>query len=500
MQLNELGTGPVIPLICRFAWPSLVTMCLHVLYNIVDRVYIGQGCGTDAIAGLSLTAPVAMALGAVGVLVGAGTSSVLSIKLGERDEVGAERTLGQLVAMKLLFGILFPPFLFFVGIDPMLHFMAKSATAQTIAYAHQYIAITIFFNLFAHLAFGLSATIRAAGAPRMSMLCMAVGAVTNIVLDPLFIYDQIPVTFWTLETPLFTIPGLGLKVAGAAWATNIAMFVACACALSYYIGGHSAVRLRLRNVRLYRDLAPRVLAIGLAPCLMIFVGSVINLSLNRSLSVWAGSEAEGSIQIAAFGIYMSAMNLFGMPAQGVQQGLAPVIGYNWGARNYARVRSALDIGLLLTAAATVLACLGAEVFARPLARCFTDDPVSIAAAVRGLRTANIFFWTIFVNVAATTFYQAVGRPHMSILFSLLRQCLVLLPVVWILPKLVQGSAAMASITGIAVEHLPIVAIWAAMPISDLFTQLVNLPFVLRERRALARLAREQSAVPERSLP
>lgn len=488
-KLKVLGSGPIVPLLFRFAWPAIVTMSLHVLYNIVDRIYIGQGCGTDAIAGLALTAPIAMALGAVGVFIGAGTSSVLSIKLGEKDMAGAERTLGQLVAMKLLFGILVPPLLYFLGLNPILHYMAgDGATAATLGYAHQYVTITIFFNLFAHLAFGLSATMRCEGAPRVSMVCMVIGAVANILLDPLFIYDAIPVTFGVLQTPLFTIPGLGLRVAGAAWATNIAMMLSCAAGLWYYLSGSSAVRLRASRVRLYSDLAPRVMAIGLAPFLMQLTGSLINFSLNHSFAHWSPTPEEGSLQIAAFGIYMSAMFLFGMPCQGVQQGLAPIIGYNWGAKDYRRVRRAFDIGLGLTGAATLLACLGAECFARPLARCFTDDPAGIAAAVRGLRVANFFFWTIFINVAATTYYQSIGRPKMSILFSLLRQCLVLLPIVWLLPRVVAGTAFAAWIEAHLGMNACIFAVWTAMPISDLVTQAVNLPFVFKERRALRKMA------------
>ena len=490
-KLRELGTGRIVPLLFRFAWPAIVTMSLHVLYNIVDRIYIGQGCGGDAIAGLALTAPIAMALGAVGVFIGAGTSSVLSIKLGEKDMDGAERAVGQLVAMKLLFGLIVPPLVYFFALDPILTLMTGAKTTpEAFAYAHQYVTITIFFNLFAHLAFGLSAVIRCEGAPRASMVCMVVGAIANLILDPLFIYERIPVTFWILEQPLFSIPGLGLKVAGAAWATNLAMMLSCACALFYYLGGRSAVRLRLRRIRLYRDLAPRVLAIGLAPFLMQLTGSLINFSLNRSLARWSPTQAEGTIQIAAFGIYMSSMFLFGMPTHGIQQGLAPIVGYNWGAKDYRRVRRAFDIGLALTAAATTLACLGAEFFARPLARCFTDDPAGIDAAVRGIRVANVFFWTIFVNVAATTYYQSIGRPRMSILFSLLRQCLILLPVVWILPHLVEGTALANWIAAKTGMNPCIFAVWFAMPASDIVTQLVNIPFVFKERRTLARLGRQ----------
>ena len=469
-KLRELATGDILPMLLKFAWPGLVTMVVHVLYNIVDRVYIGQGCGSDAIAGLAMTAPFAMALGAFGVLIGAGSSAVLSIKLGEKDMPGAERTLGQLVAMKLLFGLVVPPLMYFFGIDPILHLMAEdSVTASAFAFAHQYVAITIFFNLFSHLAFGLSAMTRAEGSPRVSMVCMIIGAIANIILDPVFIYDSIPVTFWCLPTPLFTIPGLGLKVAGAAWATNIAMMLSCAAGLFYYWSGRSVVRLRLRCVRLYRDIAWRVLAIGIAPFLMQLIGSLINFSMNHSFAKWSATPEQGTIEISSFGIYMSLMFLFFMPSMGVQQGLAPIVGYNWGARSFKRVKRSFDIGLALTAGATVLASLCAEIFAHPLCRCFTDDPDGVVSATRALRIAMCGFWSVFINVAATTYYQSIGRPKTSIILSLLRQCLVLLPIVWVLPYFMDDK---------------ILAIWLAMPISDIVTQIVNLPLVFRERRKL----------------
>ena len=460
-----MGAGRILPLILKYAWPAVVTMTINQLYNVVDRVYIGHGCGADAIAGLTLTFPIMGALGAVGVLIGMGSSSILSIRLGAGDRDGAEKALGSCVAMKLLFGLTVPPLMFFFGFRPILALMAGAGTtAETLRLAHQYLAIVIFFNIFAHLGFGLSATMRAEGSPRQSMYCMITGCATNIVLDPLFIFDRIPLFGTGLA-----IPGLGLRVAGAAWATNISMMVTCGTALLFYLRRKSVVRLRVRRVRVYRDITPKALAIGLSPCLMQIMGAVIGFSLNHAFAAWSATPEQGTIEISAFGIANTLSFLFFIPSVGVQQGLAPIIGYNWGAGNYRRVRECLVLGLKLTALATFAVFLGTELLPRIGARAFAKDPAVIAATVKALRISNIFIWTIFVNVAATTYFQAIGRPRVAILLSLLRQFICLLPLVWILPHLIG-------------DH--VLAVWLALPISDIVAQLATLPPLVREFRWL----------------
>ncbi len=461
-KLKDLGSGYILPLLFRYAWPALVTMTLNQLYNIVDRIYIGQGCGPDAIAGIALTFPVMGALAAIGVLIGMGSSAVLSIALGEGDTVKAERALGQCVALKVLFGLLFPPLMYFFGIGPIISLMAGAdgATPETIGFARQYLDITIFFNIFSHLAFGLSATMRAEGSPLQSMRAMIVGFAVNLILDPIFIFK------------------FGMGVAGAAWATNIAMIVACASAFRHYVFGHPVVKLRACRIRVYRDLAPRALSIGLSPCLMQMMGALICFSLNHAFTRWSGTPEEGTIQICAFGISNAIAFMFHMPTQGVQQGLAPIIGFNWGAKNYARVRRALDIGTGITAMCLLCAFVIMELLPATLSRAFAADENAVAASAFALRISNIMVWTIFVNIIATTYFQSVGRPRTAILLSILRQCVVLLPVVWILPHFMDDK---------------ILAIWLAIPISDIITAIASLPVIVIERRKLKKATAAQAA-------
>lgn len=468
-KLDEMGAGKIFPLILRYAWPAVVTMTINQLYNVVDRIYIGQGCGPDAIAGLTLTFPIMGALGAIGVLIGMGASTILSINLGAGKTDDAERALGQCVAMKLLFGFVFPPLMYFFGFRPLLAMMAgDGATQATIDLALRYLSITIFFNLFAHLGFGLSATMRAEGSPRQSMCCMVIGCLTNVILDPFFIFKSIPLGF--IKDGL-SLPGLGMGVEGAAWATNISMVVTCLTALSFYLSGKSVVRLRLCRIGIFKDLAPRALAIGLSPCLMQLMGAFIGFSMNHAFAKWSGSLENGTIQICALGIVNTTMFLFFIPTAGVQQGLAPIIGFNWGAENFGRVRKSLVLGLRLTALTCVVTCAAMLIFARLFSRCFASDAVVVDAASRAIRIANCMIWTIFVNVAATTYFQAVGRPRTAILLSLLRQCLCLLPIVWILPHFMD-------------DH--ILAIWIAMPISDVVAQIATIPPLLKEYKMLVK--------------
>lgn len=475
-KLRDLRSGRILPLLFRYAWPALVTMTLNQLYNVIDRIYIGQGCGPAAIAGLTLTFPIMGSLAAIGVLIGMGSSAILSIKLGEGDMPGAERALGQCVALKLLFGVVFPPLMYFFGIGPIVDYMAGlGTTTEAIGYAKLYLRVLIFFNIFAHLGFGLSATMRAEGSPKQSMFCMMVGCFANLILDPIFIFRSIPIPGTGL-----VLPGLGLQVLGAAWATNISMMATCATAVWFYLSGRSVVRLRLSRIRIYRDIVLRVLAIGLSPCFMQMMGALFCFSINHAFSRWSGTLEEGTIQICSFGIVASVAFIFHTPAIGIQQGVAPIIGFNWGAKNGRRVLESLDKGLLLTGSFLFFGFLCMEFFAPWLCRAFAKQPEAVAAAAWGLRVSNIFIWSIFINVCATTYFQSIGKPRMAILLSVLRQCLLLIPSVWILPHFME-------------DH--ILAIWLAMPVSDVLTAIATIPPLVRERRRLRLMGDAPESVP-----
>ena len=460
-RLKELAEAPLGRLVARFSWPALVSMTLSALYSVVDRIYIGQGCGQDAMAGLTLVFPVMMVFGAFGVFVGAGHAAVLSIKLGEGDRTACEKVLGELLALKLLFFFVLPP-LVFIFLDPILRLTGgASVTPGAFAMAKTYLRLVIFSHIFSHIAFGLSAAMRCEGGVVPSMMCMVVGFGVNLVLDPIFIF------------------GFGMGVAGAAWATNIAMACSCAWALWYYRPGHSAVRLRWRRIGLYRAYLAKACGIGLSPALQQLAGSLVNVSLQLAFAYWAADETSATAQIASLGIFQMVTMSFVMPLMGVQQGIAPVMGYNWGARNFRRVREALFLGLKTSTVVVSVAAALAVFAPEPIVRLFTDgtDAAFMRLAAGDLRVSNCMLWCIGLNVVASTYFQSVGRPRIAILLSLLRQVVCLIPCIWVLPYL-------ARLTGLCA---PATAIWLAMPISDVLACLATVPPFFSHARFLARI-------------
>lgn len=436
-NVEELASGSLGRLLLKYSWPALVAMSLNALYSVVDRFYIGQGCGESAIAALTLAMPITMLLGALGVFVGAGHGAILSIKLGEGDRVACEKILGELVALKLLFFLTLMPIIFF-NLDTIIGWCGGAkVSAAAFADAKLYMQIVLFSHIFSHLSFGLSALMRAEGSAMKSMTCMIIGFGANLILDPIFIF------------------GLKLGIAGAAWATNIAMFLSFVYAAWYYVSRRSHVAFHFRRVFIYPKYLVRAAGIGFAPFFQHLLGSLINVSLAAAFAKWAIDEAAATTQIASLGVFQSALILTIMPVLGAQQGIQPIIGYNWGARNYARVRSALILGLWVTTviciAATVL--LVVPPFPELVTKLFvsSDNTKLVEIASRDLQLSNCMLWCIGLNIVATTFFQSIGRPMMAVVLSTMRQGFVMLPIIWILPYFMDDKTF---------------AIWLCMPVSD----------------------------------
>lgn len=452
-RVAKLATGKIGRLLLEYSWPALVAMSLNALYAVVDRFYIGKGCGEDAMAGLTLTFPLMMFFCAFGVWVGAGHAALLSIKLGEGNRTACEKLLGELVALKLLLFVTLPPLVFF-NLDTVLGWCGGAkVSAEAFTCAKRYLELVLFFHVFSHLSFGLSAMMRSEGNAIRSMMCMVIGFGANLILDPILIF------------------GFGMGIEGAAWATNIAMAMSCAFALGHYLCGKSAVRFRLRRIGIYREFFWRAGAIGFSPFLQQLLGAAINVSLAAAFAKWAVDETEATTQIASLGVVQSMLILVLMPILGAQQGLQPIIGYNWGARNYRRVRETVMTGLWMTTAIVVVACIIQTVppFPEWMARMFvaSDNPELLKLAASDLQICNCMFWCISLNIVATTYFQSIGKPMTAVVLSVLRQGVCMLPVIWILPYFMQNRT---------------LAIWLSMPISDITCCLMTLvPFILHIR-------------------
>ncbi len=482
-KTRELATENPAKLLLKYSWPALVAMTLSALYSVVDRLYIGRGCGEAAMAGLTLNFPVMMLFGAFGVFVGAGHAAVLSIKLGAGDRTACEKILGQMVAFKLVFFFILPPLVFF-NADTVLGWCGGGRLSpQALDCARRYLKIVLFSHLFSHLAFGFSALMRSEGSARSSMMCMVVGFGSNVILDPFFIFGPSNPVVLRLFGRSWSLPGLDMGIEGAAWATNIAMFASFAYAAWHFTSGRAVVRLRLSRIRFYRGLIAKPCGIGFAPFLQQLLGSVINLALSASFSKWAEDEASATAQVASLGVFQSVLILTLMPVLGAQQGIQPIIGYNWGARNFKRVRSAAVSGFWITSAICVLACFVQVVppFPRILASMFVPagNTALLDLATHDLILSNCMIWCIGLNIVATTYFQSIGHPATAIFLSSMRQGVVMLPIVWLLPHLMKDHAF---------------AIWLSMPVSDVVCCLMtavpaylHLKFLasVRERAAIS---------------
>ena len=313
---------------------------------------------------------------------------------------------------------------------------------------------------------------RAEGNAVNSMVCMIVGFGANLILDPILIFG--------IDLPSHRIKLRPMGIEGAAWATNIAMFLSFTWAARYYLCGHSAVRFRFRRIGFHRGSMAKPIGIGLSPFLQQLMGALINLSLAAAFGYWAEDSASATKQIASLGVFQSVLILVIMPILGTQQGLQPIFGYNWGARNFARVRETFMLGFWITTVLCVLASVIQTVPPLPkmVARLFVDSANTslLATAAHDLTVSNCMLWTISVNVVATTYFQSIGHPKTAIWLSMLRQGVCLLPCIWILPYV--GAR-----TGFFTPEL---GVWLALPVSDVLCQLATLPPVFSHIRFLSR--------------
>ena len=452
---KRLGAERIGKLLWELAIPAMVGMFVNSLYNIVDRLYIGQGCGREALAGLTLTLPYMMILASFGTLIGVGSSALLSIRLGENRLEEAEKLLGQCVAVKILFFIFVPIIAFFTLDWTLLKF---GGNADSIPYAREYLEIILIGNIWAHLSFGLSGLMRAEGHSKKAMYCMIIGAVANIALDPIFIF----------------VFDMGIR--GAAHATNIAMFLSTCYAIHHFTSRNCVVPLKRKYIRVFPRIIPAVFAIGLSPFLMQLVASAVQVFFNKGFMKYSATEAENTLAVACSGIVNGVLIFIIQPAFGLSQGMQPIVGYNHGAGQYKRVAKAWRLGILYGTAICTFGTALCMTFAPFLARCFTPDPAAIKMSSWALRVCCAGFPFIGVGIMSTTYFQSVGRAKIAIFMSLLRQVLLLLPMIWLLPK-----------------YFGLNGIWFAGPVSDTLSFVMMLTVALFEFRHLRRLADKQKA-------
>ena len=394
-------------LLVHYAIPTVIGTMVNALYNIVDRIFIGQGVGALAISGLTLTFPVFLLLQACGMLIGTGTAARISICLGHKDKDWAEHVLGNAFTLTFIMYLItvIPSMLF---LDELLY--AFGGSEQTIPYAKDYLNIAIPGSLFATLSFSFNAVMRASGYPHKAMITMMMGAVLNVVLDPLFIF----------------VFDMGIR--GAAIATVISMAICTAFVMSHFFHKESIIHFHQKYFRLKASIIKNILAIGMSPFFMQLAGSVVVVIMNNALKANGGDLA-----IGASGIISSVAMLLVLFVVGLAQGMQPIIGFNYGAGKMERVYGTLKLGIIIATVVTSLGALASLFFPRTIVGLFSSDPALMAMTENGLGITMLVFYVVGSQIIISQFFQSIGCVGKAIFMSLSRQFLFLIPATLVFP-------------------------------------------------------------------
>ena len=426
----ELGTKPVGKLLMQYALPAIIAMTASSLYNMVDSIFIGQGVGALAIAGLALTFPFMNLSAAFGAAVGVGASTYISVKLGQKDYATAQHILGNTVTLNTIIGIMFSV-IALLFLDPILFFFG--ASEQTLPYARDYMTIILLGNVFSHMYFGMNAVLRAAGMPRQAMMTTMFTVVLNTLLDPLFIY-----TF-------------DMGIQGAAFATILSQTLAMTWQMKLFSDRNRLLHFQRGTYRLQSQIVRNIIAIGLSPFSMNVCACIVVIFINKSLQTYGGDLA-----IGAYGIANRLAFIFIMVTMGINQGMQPIAGYNYGAQQTDRLMRVLKLAMIAATCITTAGFLVAELFPRPCIRLFTSDQTLLELSVTAISIIMVSFPLVGYQMVISNFFQSIGRVKVSIFLSLSRQMIFLLPLLLTLPP----------IFGIG-------GVWWSMPTADTISALVS---------------------------
>ena len=427
----ELGTKPVGRLLVQYAVPAMIAMTASSLYNIIDRAFIGQVVGPEAIAGLGVTFPFMNLSGAFGAAVGVGASTAISVKLGQKDYRSAQMLLGNTVTLNAIIGIAFAV-VCLIFLNPILRFFG--ASDATLPYAREFMEIILLGNVITHMYFGMNAVLRAASKPRHAMYATIFTVAMNILLDVVFIW------WW----------GWGIR--GAAFATLISQTLAMIWQMWIFSNQKELLHLQRGIYRLKSRLVKNIISIGISPFLMNTCACIIVIFMNNQFVRYGGDMAVGAYSIAN-----SIGMMFVMFVMGVNQGMQPIAGYNYGARQHDRLMRVLKLSILAATAIMTLGWLIAMFLPYYCARLFTTDPTLIDMAIDGIRINMLVFPIIGFQMVITNFFQCIGKVKISIFLSLSRQLLFLLPLLLVFPW-----------------FWGLNGVWAALPASDSIAAIVAL--------------------------
>ena len=447
-QVNtlSLGTDNIGSLLWRYAAPAIIAMASNSIYHIIDSIFVGHGVGGAAISGMAITMPIMNIAGAFGAMVGVGAAARMSIRLGEGNMQAAEKTLANAVMLNLILGFALMAVML-IFLDPILQlFSGGNASAETLRYARDFMRIILLGNMTQHMYLGLNEQIRASGYPQKSMRIILTAVALNLCLNPLFIFKF----------------GWGIK--GSALATVISQAVSFLIACSHFCLKSSFVRFRRAAFVLDWKIIKAILSIGLAPFMVNICASMVAAFVNTALLKYGGTgahdvvhttHASADIYVGAYGIANRVVMLLIMVIQGLNQGMQPIVGFNYGAKQYDRVRKALFMTIGCGMTISTLGFLACQIFPESIAAMFVDstkggdEALMITAASQAMRIIVTMFPLVGFQIVAAAFFQYIGHAKLAIFVSMTRQMLFLLPLLWIVPRFLGATG-----------------VWVSMPIAD----------------------------------
>lgn len=441
---TELGTERIGKLLKTYALPAIIAMTASSLYNMVDSIFIGHGVGPMAISGLAVTFPLMNLSSAFGTLVGVGASTMLSVLLGQKNYDAANKVLGNIVTLNTIIGLSFTV-IALVFLDPILYFFG--ASENTMPYAKEYMTIILYGNVITHLYFGLNGAMRSSGNPKKAMGLTLFTVIFNSILDPIMIF------------------GMDMGIKGAAWATVISQILATIFVMYHFSNRKRVLHFEKGIIRLDTRIAKDSLAIGFGPFLMNSAACLVTLFINQQLRKYSGD-----LGIGAYGINNRITFMFVMICMGLNQGMQPIAGYNYGARKYTRVKEVYMKTVMFATIVTSACFILSVLFPQLAVSVFTSDPELLERASKGLRVMNLIFPLIGFQMISTNLFQCLGMVHKSIILSVSRQLLFLIPLLYLLP-LIFGDKG----------------VWLSFPISDFLAFLLTLYMLSRLFNKLRKL-------------
>lgn len=430
-RTQELAVEPIGKLLLKYSIPAVIGTVVMSIYNIIDSMVIGHAIDDpNVVAGIAVTFPVMNLATALGMLIGAGSATRISIVLGQKDHRRAELILGNSVVLTVLIGLMYMG-AFALFLDPIL--VLFGASPNSLPYAHEFLMWILPGMVLINLTFSYNNVMRASGYPRKAMYTNLIGAGLNVILAPLFLF----------------VFGWGIK--GAAIATDISMLVTAIFVIGHFFRKDSDLRFVRGTFRLQWPVVRSIVYIGMAPFLINVAGSVINAIINNTLLKYGGDDA-----IAAVVVFNRFVTIFVMTVIGVCQGMQPILGYNYGAGNMTRLFRTLRMAATVGIVVTTLGCIIGAVFPRAIAMMFMQDETQIECAVNCLRITTITFWMVGFQIVATNFFQSLGMAGKAVFLSLTRQIIFMIPMLFILPPL-----------------LGLDGVWGAFPVADFLSVVVS---------------------------